>query len=63
MSICTLSMISATMLPKLHARLHMRQTMAVVIGQCECGILPVTYLEMLLIEIRVNITTVVCTMR
>ena len=56
-------MISTTMLPKLHARLYMRQTMTVIVGQCECGILPVTYLEMLLIEIRVNITTVVCTMR
>ena len=50
-------------MPKLHARLFMRQVVAVIIKQGELRILHVTYLATLLIEIRVNITTVVCTMR
>ena len=35
---------------------------AVIMKQWEFGMLHVTYLERLLIEIRVNITTVLCTM-
>ena len=52
-------------MPKLHARLFMRQVVAVIIKQGELRILHVTstYLERLLIEIRVNITTVLSTMR